>query len=97
MLNEKIVSHRDIEQLLGNELYARYNVDKQKIIQKYPIQKLRTREENLAYIKELGDLIWDVNGAFQEFMFEQTPADVEFRREKKINPKKAGRTKVANR
>lgn len=96
-INDKMVSMRDTKQLLTSEPYIRYNEKKQAIKSKYPKWIHRTREENREYMRELGELIWDVNGDFQEFIDTQIPMDEEIRREKKVNPKKAGRTRVDSR
>lgn len=91
MPNEKIVSKRNLNQLLTNENYKRYYELKQEILKDYPPQKKRTNQEHRECIKRIGDLIWDINGDFQKFIDSQVSEIVATKQEQKANPKKCGR------
>ena len=91
MPNEKIVSTRNLNQLLTNENYKRYYELKQEILKDYPIQKKRTNQEHRECIKRIGDLIWDINGDFQKFINSQVSEIETMLQERKANPKKCGR------
>lgn len=71
MSNEKIVSIRGVHNLLKSESYRLYYELKQDILKDYPPVKKRSREENLEIIKRISDLMWEVGGPFQEFIWEQ--------------------------
>jgi hypothetical protein len=91
MPNDKIVSTRNLNQLLTNENYKKYYELKKEILKDYPIQKLRTREQHRECMKRIGDLMWDINGDFQKFIDSQISEIIVTRQEQKGNPKKAGR------
>ena len=91
MPNNKIVSTRNLNQLLTNEDYKKYYELKQEILKDYPPQKKRTQQEHREYIKRIGDLLWDINGDFQRFIDSQLSEIETIRQEQKGNPKKPGR------
>jgi len=90
MPNEKIVSHRDKEQLLTSETYRLYNELKEQILRDYPIQKQRTREEHLEVIRRVSDLMWEPNGQFQQFLWEQMSEQERTNQDRKALNKKPG-------
>jgi hypothetical protein len=91
MPNDKIVSIRNLNQLLTNPDYKEYYELKQEILKDYPIQKKRTNEEHREYIKRIGELLWDIHGPFQRFIDSQISEIITIKQEQKGNPKKPGR------
>ena len=91
MPNDKIVSIRNIDQLLSNPDYKEYYELKQEVLKDYPPQKKRSIEEHREYIKRIGDLIWDIHGPFQRFIDSQVSEIVTLKQEQRGNPKKLGR------
>ena len=91
MSNDKIISIRNINQLLTNPDYKEYYDLKQEVLKDYPPSKKRSNEEHRECIKRIGDLLWDINGGFQRFIDSQISEVVTVRQEKRANPKKGGR------
>lgn len=91
MPNNDIISIRNLEQLLTNPHYKEYYELKQDILKDYPPLKLRTREQHRECMKRIGDLLWAINGPFQEFIDSQVSEIVTVRQEQKANKKKPGR------
>ena len=91
MPNDKIISVRNLNQLLTNPDYKEYYELKQEILKEYPPQKKRTNEEHREYIKRIGELLWDIHGPFQRFIDSQVSEIETIRQEQKGNPKKCGR------
>ena len=91
MPNDKIISIRNLDQLLTNPDYKEYYDLKQNILKDYPPQKERTREQHLHCMKRIGDLMWDIYGPFQRFIDSQVSEIVTVRQEQKANKKKSGR------
>jgi len=71
MPNEKLVSIRGEENLLKSESYRLYHQLKQEILKDYPPPKLRTREQSLEVSRRVCELMHEVNGPFQTFVWEQ--------------------------
>jgi hypothetical protein len=88
MPNDKIISVRNLNQLLTNEDYKRYYDLKQEILKDYPIQKKRTNEQHRECMKRIGDLMWDINGDFQRFIDSQISEIVTIRQEQTASKKK---------
>ena len=63
-------SVRDLKEMLQNPWYKIYYEKKQELLQNYPPNKQRSREEHLSYIKELCDMIWEPDGEFQKFLWD---------------------------
>jgi len=91
MPNDKIVSIRNLNQLLTNPDYKEYYELKQEILKEYPPQKKRTNEEHREYIKRIGELLWDIHGPFQRFIDSQVSEIITVRQEQKANKQKPGR------
>jgi hypothetical protein len=91
MSNDKIVSKRNINQLLSNQDYKEYWELKENILKDYPPQKKRTREEHLECIKRIGDLLWAIDGPFQRFINSQVSEQIQLKQEQRANPKRLGR------
>ena len=94
MPNNEIVSSRNLQSLLTNTHYSAYYELKQQILNEYPPVKHRTREQNLEVIRRVSDLMWDVNGPFQQFVFSQVSEIEQIKQEQRANPKKQGRKYV---
>jgi hypothetical protein len=90
MPNEKLVSTRGIENLLKSDTYRLYYELKQEILKEYPPLKLRTREEHLECMKKIGDLMWEVGGPFQQFIWEQMSEQDMIQQDRKALNKKPG-------
>jgi hypothetical protein len=90
MSNEKIVSHRDLKQLLTSESYREYYELKQEILRDYPPPKQRTREQSLEVAKRIGDLMWEPNGPFQTFVWEQKSEQNKVQEERWAQNRKPG-------
>jgi hypothetical protein len=90
MPNEKIVSHRDKEQLLTSETYRLYNELKEEILKDYPPPKQRTREQSLEVSKRISDLMWEPNGAFQQFLWEQMSDQEKMNQDRRAESRKTG-------
>jgi hypothetical protein len=88
MPNDKIISIRNLNQLLTNPDYKEYYELKQEILKDYPIQKLRTREHHRECMKRIGDLMWDIHGPFQRFIDSQISEIVTIRQEQTASKKK---------
>ncbi len=71
MSNENLVSHRELDQLLKSQSYREYYELKQDILKDYPPPKLRTREQSLEVSRRVCELMHEVGGPFQEFVWEQ--------------------------
>ena len=71
MPNEKLVSIRGEENLLTSETYRLYYEQKQQILKDYPPVKQRSREENLQVSRRVCDLMHELDGPFQRFVWEQ--------------------------
>lgn len=91
MPNDKIVSIRNLNELLTNPDYKEYYELKQEILKEYPPQKKRTQQEHREYIKRIGELLWDIHGPFQRFIDSQISEIVTIRQEQKANKQKPGR------
>jgi len=91
MPNDKIISIRNLNQLLTNPDYKEYYELKQEILKEYPPQKKRTQQEHREYIKRIGELLWDIHGPFQRFIDSQISEITTIRQEQKANKKKPGR------
>lgn len=91
MSNDKIISIRNLDELLTNPDYKEYYELKQEVLKDYPPQKERTRKQHLRCIKRIGDLIWDIHGPFQRFIDSQVSEIITVRQEQKANKKKMGR------
>ena len=72
MINEdyKPLAEKQLKVLLKNPHYQKYYEKKLEILSKYPPQKERTREEHTAFMKEVGELIWEQDGDFQKYVWE---------------------------
>ena len=90
MPNEKIVSHRDLQQLLKSETYRLYYELKQDILKDYPPPKQRTREQSLEVSQRISDLMWEPNGAFQQFIWEQMSDQDKLLQDRRAEGKKQG-------
>lgn len=90
MSNEKIVSMRDLDQLLSSEPYKLYYELKQDILKDYPEPKKRTREESLEIIKRVSDLMWEPNGPFQQFLWDQMSEQEKIQQDRRALNKKPG-------
>jgi hypothetical protein len=71
MPNDKIISIRNLNQLLTNPDYKEYYELKQEILKEYPPQKKRTQQEHRECMKRIGELLWDIHGPFQRFIDSQ--------------------------
>lgn len=91
MPNNDIVSIRNLDQLLTNADYKEYYELKQEVLKDYPPVLKRTREEHRECMKRIGDLMWDVNGAFQRFVDSQVSETETIIQERRGNKKKPGR------
>ena len=91
MPNDNMVSIRNLDQLLTNADYKEYYELKQEVLKDYPPVLKRTREEHRECMKRIGDLMWDVNGAFQRFIDSQISEITTIRQEQKANKQKPGR------
>ena len=88
MPNDKIISVRNLNQLLTNPDYKEYYELKQEILKDYPIQKKRTNEEHRECMKRIGELLWDIHGPFQRFIDSQISEIVTIRQEQTASKKK---------
>lgn len=91
MPNKDIVSTRNLNSLLNNPHYKEYYELKQEVLKDYPIQKNRTNKEHRECVSRIADLIFDIRGPFQEFVFSQVSEIETMLQERKANPKKCGR------
>jgi hypothetical protein len=91
MPNDKIISIRNLNQLLTNEDYKAYYELKQEILKEYPPQKKRTQQEHRECMKRIGELLWDIHGPFQRFIDSQISEITTIRQEQKANKQKPGR------
>ena len=94
MSNDKIISIRNLDQLLTNEDYKQYYELKQDILKDYPPLKKRTNQEHRECMKRIGDLIWAIDGPFQRFIFSQVSEIDQIKQEKRANPGKQGKRKI---
>ena len=90
MSNESLVSHRDLKQLLKSESYREYYELKKDILKDYPPLKLRSREEHLDCMRRIGDLMWEQNGPFQQFIWEQKSEQNKVQEERWAENRKPG-------
>jgi hypothetical protein len=90
MPNEKIVSHRDLQQLLKSETYRLYYQLKQDILKDYPPPKQRTREQSLEVSRRISDLMWEPEGPFQLFLWEQMSEQERTNQDRRALNKKPG-------
>jgi hypothetical protein len=90
MPNEKLVSTRGTENLLKSDTYRLYYELKQEILKEYPPQKERTRQQHLDCMKRIGDLVWEVGGHFQQFIWEQMSEQDVIEQTRRAENKKPG-------
>ena len=90
MSNEKLVSIRGVHNLLKSESYRLYNEQKQEILKDYPPVKERSREENLQVSRRVCDLMHEVDGPFQQFIWEQMSEQDKVEQDRRANGKKPG-------
>lgn len=68
----KVLTTRDVQGMLKNPSYKEYWERKQIILQKYPPTKEMSREEHNKCMREIADLMWEMDGPFQQFLWENT-------------------------
>lgn len=90
MPNEKLVSIRGEHNLLKSESYRLYYELKQEILRDYPPLKQRSREENLEVMRRVCDLMWEVDGPFQQFIWEQMSDQDKLLQDRRAEGKKPG-------
>ena len=90
MPNEKLVSIRGEHNLLKSESYRLYYELKQEILRDYPPLKQRSREENLEVMRRVCDLMWEVDGPFQQFIWEQKSEQNKVQEERWAQNRKPG-------
>jgi hypothetical protein len=90
MPNEKLVSIRGKENLMKSETYRLYYEQKEQILNQYPPLKLRTREEHLECIRKLTDLMWEVGGYFQQFIWENMSEIDQINQDRRADARKPG-------
>jgi len=90
MPNEKLVSIRGEHNLLKSESYRLYYELKQEILRDYPPPKQRTREQSLEVSQRISDLMWEPNGAFQQFIWEQMSDQDKLLQDRRAEGKKQG-------
>lgn len=81
---------RDEDKMKEHPWYQKYNERKQEILSKYPPIKERTREEQRRYMKELGDVIFERNGPFQEFIWDAMSGAEKLQQERAAKGKQRG-------
>ena len=90
MPNKKLVSIRGVHNLLKSEAYQLYNEQKQQILNEYPPLKERSREENLQVMRRVCDLMWIVDGHFQQFIWEQLSEQDKLEQDRRADGRKQG-------
>lgn len=89
-ITENYLGTRDTEKLKENQNYFKYSLLKEEIKSKYPAIQDMDRETFISWIKELGDLIWELNGPFDKFLEDTLSDQAKLEMERKANRKKRG-------
>jgi hypothetical protein len=90
MPNEKQVGFKTREQLMKSSTYQLYDELKQDILKDYPLQKERSREEHLEYIRRICDLMFEPNGIFQQFIWENMSEQEQLNQDRRADARKPG-------
>jgi hypothetical protein len=90
MSNEKLVSVRGEHNLLKSQSYREYYELKQEILKEYPPLKQRTREQNLEVARRVCELMHELDGPFQQFIWEQKSEQNKIQEERWAENRKPG-------
>jgi hypothetical protein len=90
MSNEKLVSIRGLQNLLKSQSYREYYELKQEILKDYPPLKQRTREQNLEVARRVCELMHELDGPFQRFIWEQKSEQNRIQEERWAENRKPG-------
>lgn len=90
MSNEKLVSVRGIQNLLKSQSYREYYELKLQILKDYPPPKGRTREQSLEVSRRVCELMHELDGPFQQFIWEQKSEQNKIQEERWAQNRKPG-------
>lgn len=84
----KVRPLREIQNLLENENYKTFYEKREKIKSKYPPLKDLDRREFKMWLKEISSLIFENDGDFQKFLWDNIPEHEKVIMERKARGKK---------